>query len=410
MGEYYDALETRGADERAAAIAERLPAQLAHAKRNTLYFARTLADVDCEAITTREALASLPVLRKSDLMALQKQDPPFGGLNATPLADLSRVLISPGPIFEPEGRGGDFYRFARALFAAGVRAGDLVYNTFAYHLTPGGWIGQTAANALGCPVIPAGVGNTDQQLDAIAALRPVAYVGTPAFLKVLLDKAEETGSDVSSIVRAMVSGGALPPSLRDELQARGVFVRQSYGTADLGLIAYESEAMEGMIADEGALIEIVRPGTGEPVPDGEVGEVVVTVFNPDYPLVRFATGDLSAVLPGISPCGRTNLRIVGWMGRADQTTKVKGMFVHPSQLDEVAKRHPEILKARLEVTGEKGMDAMTLVVETVGGDAPVEAIRDSLSAVTKMRGEVRIVTQGSLPNDGKVIDDQRNYE
>ncbi|NQW11963.1 MAG: AMP-binding protein [Alphaproteobacteria bacterium] len=410
MGEYYDALEVRSADERAASIAERLPAQLTHAKKNTAHFATALAGIDAEAITTRAALAALPVLRKSDLMALQKQTPPFGGLNATPLAELARVLISPGPIFEPEGHGEDFYRFARALFAAGIRKGDLVYNTFAYHLTPGGWIGQTAANALGCPVIPAGVGNTDQQLDAIAALRPIAYVGTPAFLKVLLDKAEETGSDASSIVKAMVSGGALPPSLRDELQARGVSVRQSYGTADLGLIAYESEAMEGMIADEGALIEIVRPGTGEPVPDGEVGEVVVTVFNSVYPLVRFATGDLSAVLPGISPCGRTNLRTKGWMGRADQTTKVKGMFVHPSQVAEVVRRHPEIVKARLEVTGEKAMDAMTLVVETADGKGPIEAIGGSLTAVTKMRGDVRVVAEGSLPNDGKVIDDQRSYE
>lgn len=410
MGEYYDALETRSADERAASIAECLPAQLDHAKQHTVYFAEALADVDTTAIATREALATLPVLRKSDLMALQEQAPPFGGLNATPLSELARVLISPGPIYEPEGPGEDYYRFARAMFAAGIRKGDLVHNTFAYHLTPGGWIGQTAANALGCPVIPAGVGNTDQQLEAIAALRPVAYTGTPAFLKVLLDKAGESGSDVSSLVKAMVSGGALPPSLRDEVQARGVSVRQSYGTADLGLVAYESEAMDGMIADEGALIEIVRPGTGEPVPDGEVGEVVVTVFNPDYPLIRFATGDLSAVLPGVSPCGRTNLRITGWMGRADQTTKVKGMFVHPSQVAEVVGRHPEIVKARLEVTGKKGMDAMTLIVETADGTASLEAIRDSLAAITKMRGEVRAVAERTLPNDGKVIDDQRSYE
>jgi phenylacetate-CoA ligase len=410
MTEYYDALETRSADERAASLAECLPAHLAHAKANAPYFARTLADVDPQSINSRAALAALPILRKSALPAMQKAEPSFGGLNATPLGDLRRVLISPGPIFEPEGHAEDYYRFARSLFAAGFRAGDLVVNTFAYHLTPGGWIGQTSCEAVGCPVIPAGVGNTEQQLDAVEVMRPVAYVGTPAFLKVLLDKAAELGRDASSLKKSLVSGGALPPSLREEIEGHGVSCVQAYGTADCGLIAYESAAREGMIADEGAIIEIVRPGTGDPVPDGEVGEVVVTVLNPHYPLVRFATGDLSAVLPGASPCGRTNLRIKGWMGRADQTTKVKGMFVHPAQVAEIAARHPEVGKARLTVIGEKGIDAMTLSVEAAGGDGLADAIAESLQAVTKMKGAVEIVAPGSLANDGKVIDDQRSYE
>ena len=411
MPEFYDDLEVRSADERAASLAECLPAHLAHAKAKAPYFTRTLADVDPAAVTTRGALAALPVVRKSDLMDLQRAEPPFGGLNATPPDKLARILISPGPIFEPEGHAEDFYRFARSLFAAGFRPGDLVINTFAYHLTPGGWIGQTAAEALGCPVLPAGVGNTEQQLEAIAALRPVAYTGTPAFLKTLLDKAEEAGTDASSIVKSLVSGGALPPSLRQEIQDRGVSCLQAYGTADLGLVAYESEALEGMIVDEGAIVEIVRPGTGDPVPDGEVGEVVVTVLNPDYPLIRFATGDLSAVLPGVSPCGRTNLRIKGWMGRADQTTKVKGMFVHPSQVAAVAARHTEVLRARLIVSGEKGVDVMTLAVEVDGGDDGLrDAIAATLASVTKMRGEVRLEAPGTLANDGKVIDDQRSYE
>lgn len=411
MADHYDALETRSAAERAESLAECLPAHIAHAKTNTDHFARTLADIDANAVTTREALAKLPVLRKSDLVDLQRQNPPFGGLNATPLSDLARVLISPGPIFEPEGHAADYYRFARALFAAGFRRGDLVINTFAYHLTPGGWIGQSGAEALGCPVIPGGVGNTEQQLDAIAALKPVGYFGTPAFLKTLLEKSAEAGKDVASLKKSLVSGGALPPSLRAEIEEMGVGCLQAYATADLGLIAYESPAREGMIVDEGAIVEIVRPGTGDPVPDGEVGEVVVTVLNPDYPLTRFATGDLSAVLAGESPCGRTNLRIKGWMGRADQTTKIKGMFVHPSQIAEIAARHPEIARARLTVTGEKGVDAMTLAVEVSVRDEGLRAaIAETLQSVTKMRGAVELVDPDGLANDGKVIDDQRSYE
>jgi phenylacetate-CoA ligase len=353
----------------------------------------------------------LPVLRKSDLLELQKANPPLGGLNATPIDRLARLFMSPGPIFEPEGHGSDAYRFARALFAAGFRKGELVHNTFAYHLTPAGRIAESGAHALGCPVFPAGVGNTEQQVQAIAGMKPRHYIGTPSFLKIILEKAREMGADVSSLRHALVSGEALPPSLRAELAEHGVAVLQAYATADVGLIAYESEAKEGLIVDEGAIVEIVRPGTGTPVPDGEVGEVVVTVLNPDYPLIRFGTGDMSAVLAGTSPCGRTNLRIKGWMGRADQTTKVKGMFVHPGQIAEIAKRHPEVTRARLEVTGEKGQDAMTLVCETAASDAALaDAVAQSLSSVTKLRGTVKLVGVGDLPNDGKVIADLRSYE
>ncbi len=411
MAEHYDDLETRSADARAASLAECLPRQIAHAKANSAHFGRALADVDPAAVTGREALAALPVLRKSDLMELQSADPPLGGLNATPVEKLARLFMSPGPIYEPEGHGTDPYRFARALFAAGFRKGELVHNTFAYHLTPAGRIAESGAHALGCPVFPAGVGNTEQQVQAIAGLKPRNYIGTPSFLRIILEKARETGADVASLKRGLVSGEALPPSLRAELMDLGVAVLQAYATADVGLIAYESEAKEGLISDEGAIVEIVRPGTGSPVPDGEVGEVVVTVMNPDYPLIRFGTGDLSAALPGISPCGRSNLRIKGWMGRADQTTKIKGMFVHPAQVAEVARRHPEIARVRLEVTGAKGQDSMTLVCEVAGSpEGLAEAVAATLSAVTKLRGAVRLVGPGELPNDGKVIADLRSYE
>lgn len=410
MAEFYDALETRSTDARAAWLAGALPRQVAHAKTNSKHFGRVLGDVDPAAVTDRAALATLPVLRKTELMALQQTDPPLGGLNATPLSEIGRLFMSPGPIFEPEGRGADGFRFARALYAAGFRRGELVHNTFAYHLTPAGRIAESGAHALGCPVFPAGVGNTEQQVEAIAALRPRNYIGTPSFLRIILEKAKEMGADASSLRHALVSGEALPPSLRAELAGYGVAVLQAYATADVGLIAYESEAKEGLIADEGAVVEIVRPGTGDPVPDGEVGEVVVTVFNPDYPLIRFGTGDLSAVLPGGSPCGRTNMRIKGWMGRADQTTKVKGMFVHPSQVAEVARRHPELGRVRLEVTGEKGQDEMTLLCEVAGApEGLAEAVAANLAAVTKLRGAVRLLAVGELPNDGKVIADLRSY-
>jgi phenylacetate-CoA ligase len=347
-------------------------------------------------------------LRKSEISALQKAHPPFGGLNVTAPGKARRLLMSPGPIFEPEGQGADWWGAARALYAAGFRVGDVVHNSFAYHLTPGGFILESGAHAIGCAVIPGGVGNTEQQLEAIAHYRPAGYVGTPDFLKILLDTAEKTDKDASSIKRGLVSGAALPTSLREELGHRGVAVLQCYATAELGVIAYESEAREGMIVNENVIVEIVRPGTGDPVPDGEVGEVVVTSFNPDYPMIRLATGDLSALMPGISPCGRTNVRIKGWMGRADQTAKVKGMFVHPKQVAEIAARHPELKRLRLVVDRAAEQDSMTLLAEYAQPDAALEtAIGLTLQSITKLKGSVKLVAPGTLPNDGKVIADER---
>ena len=367
--------------------------------------------VDPKSVTSRAALAKLPLLRKSDLKERQENKPPLGGFSVTEPGKLKRLLMSPGPIFEPEGHGKDWWNSARALFAAGFRAGDVVHNCFSYHLTPGGFILEAGAHALGCAVIPGGVGNTEQQVDAIAQLKPSGYTGTPDFLKILLDAAAKAGKDVSSIKRGLVSGAALPSSLRSELASRGVAVLQCYATAELGVIAYETPALEGMVVNEFVIVEIVRPGTGDPVSEGEVGEVVVTSFNADYPMIRLATGDLSAVLAGHSPCGRTNMRIKGWMGRADQTTKVKGMFVHPGQIAEVAKRHPELGRVRLCVTREAEQDVMTLAVECapaaqVSGLA--DAVAANLQSVTKLKGRVNLVAPGSLPNDGKIISDERS--
>jgi phenylacetate-CoA ligase len=350
----------------------------------------------------------LPILRKSELLASQKENPPFGGFNATPPGKAKRLMMSPGPLFEPEGHGDDWWGAARACFAAGFRSGDVVHNSFSYHLTPGGFILESGVHALGCAVVPGGVGNTEQQLDAIVQFKPMGYVGTPDFLKILLDAAEKSGKDASSIKRALVSGAALPASLRQELAARGVAVLQCYATAELGVVAYESEAKDGMIVNENLILEIVRPGTGDPVADGEVGEVVVTNFNPDYPMIRLATGDLSVVLPGSSSCGRTNMRIKGWMGRADQTTKVKGMFVRPEQVAEVGKRHPALGRIRLVVTRQGEQDAMTLLAESgIPDDALSAAISETLQSVTKVKGEVKLVAPNTLPNDGKTISDER---
>ncbi len=408
--DHYDALETRSPDEREAALLGALGAQLAHARAHAPAYAELLADVDCAAVTTRAALAALPLTRKSQLMERQVADPPFGGF-ASEDAEILRVFSSPGPIFEPEGRGPDYWRTARALFAAGFRAGDRVHNAFAYHFTPAGSMLETGAHALGCTVFAAGTGQSELQAEAIARLRPEGYVGTPSFLAIILDKAAEGGADVSSMGKALVSGEALPPSLRAALAERGVGVRQCYATADVGLIAYESPAEEGMILDEGIVVEIVRPGTGDPVPEGEVGEIVVTALNPIYPLVRFATGDLTAVLPGPSPCGRTNTRIEGWMGRADQTTKVRGMFVHPSQVAEVVRRHAEIGRARLVVGSVDNRDTMVLRCESAGvTDGLAGSIAQTIREVCKLRGEVELVAPGELPNDGKVIEDARSYE
>jgi phenylacetate-CoA ligase len=411
MSSYYDSLETRDPAEREAAQFAALPQQIANAKKNAGAFAKLLREVEPGDVISRDALAKLPVLRKSELLELQKSDPPFGGIAAIAAAEAGRIFASPGPIYEPEGSGNDYWRLARALFAAGVRAGDLIHNTFAYHFTPAGAMLESGARALGCPVVPAGVGQTELQVQAIAHLKPAAYVGTPSFLNIILDKAAEMKADVSSVSRGLVSGEALPPSLRGQLQDRGVNVLQCYASADLGLIAYESESKEGLIIDEGVIVEIVRPGTRDPVPDGEVGEVVVTTFTPEYPLIRFGTGDLSAVLPGNSPCGRTNMRIKGWMGRADQTTKVKGMFVHPSQVAAVVDRHGEITRARLVVDSIDNQDVMTLHCEASVQDAKlVQAVASSIREVCKLRGEVKLVEPGSLPNDGKVIEDARTYE
>jgi phenylacetate-CoA ligase len=415
LSPYYDALETRSAKEREAALMSALPKHLAHAKANAPGWARLLKDIDAPAVASREALARLPVTRKSDLGELQKAAPPLGGLNATPVEKLARLFVSPGPIYDPEGQGADWWRTARSLYAAGFRPGDRVLNGFSYHFTPAASMVEHGARAIGCTVIPGGVGQTEMQAAAIRDLQASGFAGTPSFLKLIVEKADELQLDVSSLRRAIVGAEYLPPALRQAMGARGIHVMQLYASADLGLIAYESAlpegtVNEGMILDEGLILEIVRPGTGDPVPAGEVGEVVITSLNPDYPLIRFGTGDLSAVLPGTSPCGRTNTRIRGWMGRADQTTKVRAMFVAPKQVQEVLRRHPEVLKARLVVSGETGNDQMTLKCEArerPGGLA--EAIVASIREVTKLRGEVELVAPGSLPNDGKVIDDTRKY-
>ncbi len=416
---HLDALETRSPQEREAALMAALPAQIAHAQKNSAAFAEILQNIDAAAVTSRAALARLPVTRKYELLErqqAQRAQDPFGGFSSIGWKGLlrssgaRRVYQSPGPIYEPEGQANDYWRAARAMAAAGFEAGDLVHNCFSYHLTPGAWIMESGAHALGCTVIPGGVGNTEQQLAAIADLRPVAYAGTPSFLKILIEKAAEAGQQLP-ITKAMVSGEACPPSLRDWFSQQGVTTYQCYATADVGLIAYETPAREGLVLDEGVIVEIVRPGTGDPVAEGEVGEVVVTVLNPDYPLIRFGTGDLSAVLAGHCPTGRTNTRIKGWMGRADQTTKVRGMFVHPGQIAEVLKRFPEVGKARLVVSGEMANDQMTLRVETASGaEGLQQRIAEAVRDVTKLRGDVQCVAVGSLPNDGKVIEDARSYK
>ena len=409
--EYFDDLEIRDPERREREQFAALSEQIAHARARAPAFAELLRDAEPETVTSREALARLPLTRKSELMARQQAAPPFGGLVAVAPGESQRIFQSPGPIYELEGPAQDFWRFGRALFAAGFRKGDIVHNCFAYHLTPGGRMIESGAHAIGCAVVPGGVGNTELQLQAISVVRPSCYAGTPSFLKILLEKGRETGVDVSSITRAAVGGEALPPSLRKELNEQGLSVLQGYATADLGSIAYESEAMEGLIVDEGVIVEVVRPGSGDVVAEGEVGEVVVTTFSKAYPLIRFATGDLSAVLPGTSPCGRTNMRLKGWMGRADQTTKVKGMFVRPEQVNEVLSRHRQIVKARLVVDRDGARDVMTLHCEVAdGGEALAEQIAATLQSVCKVRGEVTFVEPGALPDDGKIIDDVRSYE
>ncbi|WP_194715431.1 phenylacetate--CoA ligase family protein [Noviherbaspirillum soli] len=416
MTVYFDELETRDPQQRERDLMTRLPSLIERAK-GAPGWARLLGHIDAGDITSRAALARLPVTRKSDLKQLQQAQPPFGGMNATPLQSLSRIFMSPGPIFDPEGCGEDWWRYARPFHALGLRRGELVQNCFSYHFTPAAFMVEGGARKLGCPVIPAGSGQTEMQVQAIAALRPHAYAGTPSFLKIIVEKALEMDADIGSLRRALVGAEALPPSLRAWLREHGVpHVLQTYGSADIGNIAYESmtdgEVHPGMLLDEEVLLEIVRPGTGDPVPEGEVGEVVVTAFNPDYPLIRFATGDLSAVLPGMSPCGRSNVRIRGWLGRADQTTKVRAMFVHPSQVADVMRRHPQVRRARLVVSGEMANDVMTLFceVDQPQDDGMAAGIVATIRDVTKLRGEVRLVAPGTLPNDGRVIEDARKFE
>jgi len=408
MSEYFDALETRSDDERVAGLATALPRQIANAMANASGMAAHLGAIDAATITDRTALATLPVLRKSDLGSAQKTSAPFGGFTTKAPNGTRHVFQSPGPIYEPGGDTVDWWRMGRFLHACGIGSADIVQNCFSYHLTPAGMIFENGAATVGATVFPAGTGQTELQAQAAADLGITVYAGTPDYLKVILDKGAEMGVDLSRIKRAAVSGGALFPSLRQEYADRGIQCLQAYATADLGNIAYESSAIEGMIVDEGVIVEIVTPGTGIPVKSGEVGEVVVTTMNPDYPLIRFATGDLSAVMPGVSPCGRTNMRIKGWMGRADQTAKIKGMFVRPEQVAALVARHPEILKVRVIVFREGEQDAMTVQIETDGVN--LEAVSASVQATLKLRGTVEQHAPGTLPNDGKVIDDQRSYD
>jgi phenylacetate-CoA ligase len=414
MSIHFDALETRDPTQREAALLAALPKQVAHAKANAPAFAKSLQSVDAASVNSRAALAKLPVIRKHELLEqqqAQRASDIFGGFSAIAYGKaMPRIFASPGTIYEPEGARGDYWRMARAMFAAGFRENELIHNCFSYHFTPAGSMMETGAHALGCTVFAGGIGQTEQQVQAMAELKPAGYIGTPSFLKIIVEKAAEMGVAMPSVRKALVSGEAFPPSLRDWLAERGIAGYQCYATADLGLIAYETSAREGLVLDEGVVVEIVRPGTGDPVPEGEVGELVVTTLNPDYPLIRFGTGDLSAVLPGTCPTGRTNARIKGWMGRADQTTKVRGMFVHPGQVAEVTKRFPAIKRARLVVSGEMANDQLTLKVETLEAAGLAEKISEAVRDVTKLRADIALVEVGSLPNDGKVIEDARSYQ
>ena len=420
MKTHMDALETRDPAAREVALLAALPGQIAHAQKNAPAFAEILKDINAADITSRNALAKLPVIRKYELLEKQKASRAaggsvFGGFSAVSYGQqMPRVFSSPGPLYEPEGSRADYWRMARAIAAAGFQSGELIHNCFSYHFTPAGSMMETGAHALGCTVFPGGIGQTEQQVQAMAELQPAGYIGTPSFLKIILEKAAEMGVALPSVKKALVSGEAFPPSLRDWMTERGVNAYQCYATADVGLIAYETSARQGLVIDEGVVVEIVRPGTGDPVPEGEVGELVITSLNPDYPLIRFGTGDLSAILSGQCPTGRTNQRIKGWMGRADQTTKVRGMFVHPGQVAEVVKRFPSALRARLVVQGEMANDSMALHVETTashGAEAELKAqIAEAIRDVTKLRSDVHLVAPGTLANDGKVIEDARSYQ
>lgn len=419
---YYEARETIDPKEREALLMQRLPSVLQQAREQSPAVAEQLAGIDVAQTCSRQALARIPVLRKHELLARQhaqrtdahgcakEKQRVFGGFSSIGWGDASRVFASPGPIYEPESHRPDYWGFARALYAAGFRKHELIHNCFSYHFTPAGSMIETAGHALGCTVFPGGVGQTDQQIMVMADLKPRYYAGTPSFLRIIVEKAKQQGLQLP-IERALVSGEAFPPSLRDWLAEHGIAGYQAYGSADLGLIAYETSARDGLVLAEDLILEIVKPGTNDPVPDGEVGEVVVTTFNPDYPLVRFGTGDLSMTLLEPSPCGRTNTRIKGWMGRADQTTKVRGLFVHPGQVAQIIKRHPEIRSARLEISGSTGQDTMTLKVALNDANKRLlAAIAETVRDLTKLRADVLLVDAGSLPNDGKVIDDLRSYD
>lgn len=410
MPPFYDSLETRDPSQRQAEQIKAVASQVAHAQATCPAWKDILQDVDASNITSVEAIAALPVTRKSSLIELQKNNMPFGGLVSSDAAPLSYVFTSPGPINEPGFDVPDLWHFARALYAAGLRKGDLVHNSFSYHFTPAGAMFDNAAKALGCTVIAAGVGNSEMQAQSMATLKPTAYVGTPSFLKIVMEKADQLGLDVSSVTTGVVGGEPFFPAQQAFFKARGLQVLQGYATADLGNIAYETPAQEGMVIDEDVYVEIVRPGTGDLVADGEVGEVLVTNFNRHYPLIRFATGDMSAILAGQSPCGRTNRRIKGWMGRADQATKVRGMFVRPEQVAELVAKHDVVTKIRLEISQINGQDSMQVLCETAAPNNTLsEEIASSVRSILHVRGEVSLQSMGSLPNDGKVIDDQREY-
>ncbi len=406
--DFYDELETRDPAAREAALFGALPAHLTGVKADAPYYRKLLKDIDPANISDRAALATLPVTRKSELVTIQSTGDPMGGMTTRPPGRLLRIFQSPGPTYDAEGFGVDWWNTARALYASGMRKGDIVHNTFAYHFTPAGVMMEAGAHAIGCAVFPAGVGNTELQVQAIHDIKPTAYTGTPSFLRILLEKADEMGKDVSSLKNACVGGEGLLPDLRAAIESHGVHCGQAYASADLGAIAYETPAREGLVVSENIIVEVVRPGTGEPVPDGEVGEVVVTPLRSGYPLIRFATGDLSAVMVGQSPCGRTNMRLKGWMGRADQTTKVKGMFVHPAQIAEINRRHPEITRIRAIVTQSNGVDVLTVKCAIdANGEKLVDALTQTVQNVCKLKGLVEIVAPDSLPNDGKVIEDAR---
>jgi len=407
-GPFYDDLETRDPAQREEALFAALPEHVAKAREKAPYYSRLLSHIDPAQVTDRQALAQLPVTRKSELVNIQSAGDPMGGMTTLPPGQMLRIFQSPGPTYDIEGFGKDWWGTARALYASGFRRGDVIHNTFAYHFTPAGMMMETGAHALDCAVFPAGVGNTELQIQAIHDIKPAGYMGTPSFLRLILEKAAEMDRDMSSLKKACVAGEGLPPDLRGAIEAHGIHCGQVYATADIGNIAYESEAREGLIVDERLIVEVVRPGTGDPVGEGEVGEVVVTVLRSDYPMIRFATGDLSMVLAGASPCGRTNMRLKGWMGRADQTTKVKGMFVHPAQVAEIVRRHPQIKRARMVVTHDGNSDVMTLKFEAAeNGDAIQSALMETIQNVCKLKGLAENVPIDSLPNDGKVIEDAR---